>query len=216
MLNDSKTFEELLTGLQNINPAIPLPLVLRPKLWNGMLVVPEHKEIRVLEQEGEKPKNAYYVVRGYVIVCGYDESTDEYIWRIYQPGTIVALNCFMHRKRSIYTIKTGKKALVWSVGADVMKEIYQEMDGMREFALQTAAAYDERMERGRNILLTLDIDDRVRKFYKYYPGLLPSRTSLLPDGVVASFLAITKPQLRRTRSKLISAGLLNIKKKIVQ
>ncbi|WP_285060068.1 Crp/Fnr family transcriptional regulator [Pedobacter ginsengisoli] len=210
MLNDEKTFEELIIAIQNVNTAIPLPLALRPKLWNRMEVLDRCKDVSVLEREGEVPKNAYYVVKGFAMVYGYDERTDEYVWRIYRPGSIVALNCFMHRKKSMYTIKASKRALLWSVSADVMKEIYKEMEGMREFALQTSAEYDNRTERGRNLLLALELDDRVRKFYKYYPGLLPARKSPVPDDAVASFLAISKYQLQRTRNKLIRAGILRV------
>lgn len=210
MLNDEKTFEELITVLQNITPDVHLPIMLRGKLWNEMEVEPVYTDVSVLEHEGEKPKNAYYVVTGFVMVYGYDERTDEYVWRIYPPGSIVALNCFMHRKRSLYTIKASKKALVWSVSAAVMKDIYDSMPGMREFALQTASEYDNRMERGRNVLLALDIDDRVRKFYMYYPVLLPAKRSPVSDDAVASFLALTKYQLQRTRNKLIRAGILKV------
>jgi len=210
MLNDEKTFEELMVGLQSINPDIPLPVALRGKLWNKMEVRPERAELSVLEHEGEKPRNAYYVVRGFAMVYGYDDKTDEYVWRLYPPGSIVALNCFMHRKRSLYTIKASKKALVWSVDADVMKGIYNDMEGMREMALATSAEYDNRTERGRNLLLALDVDDRVRKFYKYYPGLLPAKRSPVPDDAVASYLAISKYQLQRTRNKLIRAGVLRV------
>jgi CRP-like cAMP-binding protein len=208
MLNDEKTFEELMSTLQSINPDIPLPMALRGKLWNEMEVELVRTQVEVLEREGEKPKKAYYVVTGFVLVYGYDERADEYVWRMYHPGSIVALNCFMHCKKSIYTIKAGKKALLWSVGADVMKDIYNSMDGMREMALATSAEYDNRTERGRNLLLALDVDDRVRKFYKYHPGLLPAKRSPMPDDAVASFLAITKYQLQRIRTKLSNSGLL--------
>jgi len=142
MLNDEKTFEELMNGLQSINPDVPLPMALRYKLWKEMEIETVCTELKVLEREGEKPKKAYYVVTGFVMVCGYDERTDEYVWRMYRPGSIVALNCFMHRKRSLYTIKAAKKTLLWSVGADMMKDIYSSMEGMREFALQTSSEYD--------------------------------------------------------------------------
>jgi CRP-like cAMP-binding protein len=211
MLNDETNFEKLITILKNIDPDAALPGMLRGKLWNEMQVRPEQADVSVLEHEGEKPKNAYYVVTGFVMVYGYDDKTDEYVWRIYPPGTIVALNCFMHRKRSLYTIKASKKALVWSVGADVMKDIYDSMEGMREFALQTASEYDNRMERGRNVLLALDADNRVRKFYMYYPVLLPAKRSPVSDDAVASYLALTKYQLQRIRSKLLRAGILRVR-----
>ncbi|MCW3117385.1 MAG: hypothetical protein JWM28_1467 [Chitinophagaceae bacterium] len=210
MLNNEKTFDELMNGLQSINPDVPLPMTLRSKLWNEMEVEPVCADVQVLEREGEKPKKAYYVVRGFVMVYGYDERTDEYVWRMYRAGSIVALNCFMHRKRSLYTIKAGKKALLWSVGADVMKDIYSGIPGMREMALATSAEYDNRTEQGRNLLLALDVDERVRKFYKYYHGLLPAKRSPVPDDAVASFLAISKYQLQRVRTKLIRAGVLKI------
>lgn len=209
MLNDEKTFGELINGLQSINPDVPLPIALRGKLWNEMEVELPCPDVKVLEREGEKPKKAYYVVTGFVMVYGYDDKTDEYVWRLYPPGSIVALNCFMHRKRSLYTIKASKKALVWSVGAEVMKDIYDSMEGMREMALATSAEYDNRTERGRNLLLALELDDRVRKFYKYYPGLLPARKSPVPDDAVASFLAISKYQLQRVRTKLIRSRILH-------
>ena len=59
-------------------------------------------------------------------------------------------------------------------------------------------------------MLALDIDDRVRKFYRYHPDLLPAKRSPVPDVAVASFLAISKYQLHRTRNKLIRAGILRV------
>ena len=209
MLNNKTAFARLMALLKSIDPAVPLPAELEDYLWENMIVEEFCTKPRVLETEGKVPGQAYYVVRGFVIVYGFDEKQDRYVMRIYRENTIVALNCFMKQTVSVYTIVACKDTLVWSITIGHMKQIYEDMPGMEKMALKTALEYSAAKEDARARLLALDIEDRVLQFYKRYKGLLPSRKSPIRDACIACFLNMSLAVLRKTRRKLNDKGLLN-------
>ena len=65
MLTIKKAFEKLMKLLRSIKPAQPLPIRLEPFLWERMgEFSPANEE--VLVAQGEVPKYAYYIVKGYI------------------------------------------------------------------------------------------------------------------------------------------------------
>lgn len=208
MLNNKKAFARLMALLKSIDPDVPLPADLEGYLWKEMIVENFCTKARVLETEGKVPAKAYYVVRGFVMVYGFNKNLDRYVMRIYRENTIVALNCFMKQKLSEYTIIACKGTLVWSISHNHMKQIYADMEGMEELALKTALEYSAAKEAARAKLLAMDIEERILQFYKKYPGLLPPKTSPIRDACIACFLNMGIDLFRKKRRKLKNKGLL--------
>ncbi|WP_316813856.1 Crp/Fnr family transcriptional regulator [Pedobacter heparinus] len=209
MLNNKNAFARLMALLCSIDPAVPLPDELEDYLWQHMIVEAFCSKSRVLENEGAVPAKAYYVVRGFVMVYGFDIKLDRYVMRIYRENTIVALNCFMKQTVSVFTIVACKDTLVWSISDARMKEIYEDMPGMETMALSTALKYSDGKEAARAKLLAMEVEERVFHFYNRYIGLLPPRKSPIKDKCVACFLNVSVGVLRRVREKLKTQGLLN-------
>lgn len=210
MITNENVLDELLAVIRAAVNARSLPEGLRSKLKQKLDAVETRNTALVLEREGEIPKNAYYVVKGYVTIIGYDEELNEYVSRLYGPGTIVAQRCFMYQRLSRYTVIASKRALVWAVSAGVMNEIYEELPGMREIALQVSDHYEDRKRRARELLISLNLEQRVLMFYKRNVLLLPAVRSVVCDEAVASYLGLPKYQLKRKRTKLICKGILKV------
>lgn len=209
MLNNRKTFEEkLIPSLRAIDPDVPLPERLPVFLWEKMEPDPFCKNVTELEKEGEIPANAYFVVKGFVLVCGYNSKLDRYIMRIYGENKIVAMNCFMRQKKSKYTIIGCKGTLVWRISSAHMQEIYKEMEGMLHMAWKTAGYYNDDMEEMKNDLLSHPMQERVLRFYSCFVGLLPSKKSPIRDAAIADYLQMSVAWLKRIRKKLSDDGLL--------
>ncbi|WP_316794276.1 Crp/Fnr family transcriptional regulator [Pedobacter frigoris] len=201
MLNNRKTFEKLMTLLRNIYPDVPLPEGFEEFLWIRMTVEPLYKKDKILEFQGEKPKNAYYVVSGLVTVHGYLDAVP-FTESIYRENTIVALNAFMKREDAAHTITATKGTLVWSISHTAMEEIYKEWPPLKALALQTALNYLEMKKERRSSFLAMLAEDRVLEFYKAFKGLLPVRSSPIKDVDIASYLSTSLKSLRRNRGKL--------------
>lgn len=208
MLNNRIPFERLMAILRAIDPDIPLPDELENYLWENMEVEPFCFVPRDLEREGSIPENAYYVVRGLVIVYAYENGIP-YATSIYRENTIVALNCFMKQVESPYTITGIKNTLVWSISHTHMQKIYHDMKGMTEMALKTAMEYIEKKETQRYALLALEAEERVLKFYIQFNIFPPAKKSPVSDADIASYLSITVKALRWYRGKLKKQDLLN-------
>ena len=206
MLNNRKTFEKLMTLLRNIYPDVPLPEGFEEFLWDRMKVEPFYRENKILEFQGEKPKNAYYVASGLVTVHGYLDGVP-FTESIYRENTIVALNAFMKQKDADHTITATKGTLVWSISHTTMKEIYRKWPPLKAFALQTALNYLEMKKERRNSFLVMPDEERVLEFYIAFKGLLPPRNSPMEDKEIASYLLLSIDVLRRVRRKLKKAGL---------
>lgn len=208
MLNNKNAFARLMALLRSINPAVPLPDELDNYLWQHMIVEAFCSSSRVLENEGAVPARAYYVVRGFVIVYGFDLQLDRYVLRIYRENTIVALNCFMKQQVSVFTIVACKDTLVWSISDAGMKQLYKDMPDMETMALSTALKYSDGKELARAKLLAMKFEERVLHFYNRYVGLLPPKKSPIRDKCIACFLNMSVAVLRNTRAELRAAGLL--------
>lgn len=208
MLNNKNAFARLMALLRSINPAVPLPDELDNYLWQHMIVEAFCSSNRVLENEGAVPARAYYVVRGFVIVYGFDLHLDRYVLRIYRENTIVALNCFMKQQVSVFTIVACKDTLVWSISDAGMKQLYKEMPDMETMALSTALKYSDGKELARAKLLAMEFEERVLHFYNRYVGLLPPKKSPIRDKCIACFLNMSVAVLRNTRGELRAEGLL--------
>ncbi|MES2454043.1 MAG: cyclic nucleotide-binding domain-containing protein [Bacteroidota bacterium] len=176
---------------------------MRWRIWKEMKAEPVYADVFVLLREREVPVKAYYVLRGFVLLYGYLEGRGEYVCRIYGPGSMVVLDCFMYRQPSVYMVKSAKYAVLRSISFKTLERLYVTIPGMPDFALQAAASAVSYENRIREQLLALPVVDRVVQFYKLFTGLLPARTSPLPDDAIAYFLAISKYQLRRARGKLM-------------
>ncbi|MNL05765.1 hypothetical protein D3C87_1263770 [compost metagenome] len=209
MLNNRIVFARLIALLKSINPAVPLPEGLEDYLWEFMEVEELCIKSCRFEEEGEIPKKAYYVVRGFVIVYGYNHKLDKYVFRIYRENTIVAMDCFMQQEVSEYCIWGCKDALLWSISSGHMDKIYERWEGMKDFAWKTASRYNAAKEKARSSLLGIeDIETRILEFYARYKGLLPPGKSPIRDACIACFLDITLIVLRKNRHKLKEKGLL--------
>lgn len=200
MLNNKRSFDRLMVLLSKIDIKIPLPDALADYLWENMVVEPFCFSARTLEAEGTVPRNAYYVVCGLVMVYGFDENLERFVFRIYRENSIIALNCFMKQAKSAFTIVTCRGTLVWSISNQHMQHIYKSMPGMEQMALKTALEYGAVKEQARASLLSLDIAERVIQFYRRYYGLLPAKKSPIKDACIACFLSVTVPMLRKMRS----------------
>lgn len=209
MLNEvnRKTFDRLAGLLRSICPEIPLPLGFEQFLWEHMKVEPLCKVRRVLEWEGLKPKKAYYVVSGLVLVQGYADGLP-YTASIYREHTIVAMNAFMKGKKAIHQIIGTRDAMVWSIRRESMLLLYQKWPEMKAMALQTALDYIELKKIQRSALLALCEEERVARFYQVFKGLLPPKQSPLRDKEIASYLSVSEDSLRWYRLKLRQLDLL--------
>ncbi|MES2455408.1 MAG: Crp/Fnr family transcriptional regulator [Bacteroidota bacterium] len=207
MLDNRDVFKRLMKLLRSLARK-PLPPELDEVLWNEMMVLPYFYKEDILEDEGQIPGHAYYVVSGYVMVYAWCSNGYRYLFRIYRENTIVAFKDFMNQDKSRYQIVACRNTRVWSVSNEVMTEIYKNMDGMREMALNTVLEYSDSKEKLRNDLLALDTDDRVLAFYKTFEGLLPARTGPIRDMDIADFLVLTIDELREARKRLKKRGLL--------
>lgn len=210
MLNNKIVFERLIALLENLDPEqkFELPDDLKYYLWQYMIVEEFCKQPFEFEKEGKTPKNAYYVVRGFVIVYGYNHQLDKYVFRIYRENTIVAMDCFMRQQVSAYCIWACKDTLLWSISAAHMEYIYENWN-LRAFALETSSKHNAAKEQSRASLLGIaDIEMRVLEFYRRYKGLLPPPKSPIRDACIACFLDITVVQLRNVRARLKAKELL--------
>lgn len=202
-----KTFDRLMALLRAICPEIPLPVGFEQFLWQHMKVEPLCKVRRVLECEGLKPKKAYYVVNGLVLVQGFADGS-AYTASIYREHTIVAMNAFMKGKKAIHQITGTRDALVWSIRRESMLLLYKQWPEMKAMALQTALDYIELKKIQRSALLALSEEERIIKFYEVFKGLLPPKQSPLRDKEIASYLSLTEDGLRWRRKKLKMQKLL--------
>jgi CRP-like cAMP-binding protein len=210
MLNNKIVFARLIALLENLNPEekFELPEDLKDYLWKYMIVENLCKKPVRFEKEGKTPKNAYYVVRGFVVVFGYNDDTERYVFRIYRENTIVAMDCFMRQQKSFYCIWGCKDTLLWSISAAHMDYIYENW-GLRSFALETASKHNAAKERSRASLLGIeDVEMRVLEFYRRYKVLLPARNSPIRDACIASFLRISVSALKHNRDALLQKKLL--------
>ena len=209
MLNNKIAFVRLMTLLKSIDPDVPLPEGLEDYLWENMMVEEFCIKTRRFEQEGAIPKNAYYVVRGFVMVYGYNHKLDRYVFRIYRENTIVAMDCFMQQEISEYCIWGCQDSLLWSISSGHMDTIYHRWEGMKDFAWKTASRYNATKEKSRNLLLGIeDTETRILEFYNRYKGLLPPGKSPIKDKCIACFLGLTVNVFRKNRRKLRDKGLL--------
>ena len=209
MLNNKKVLASLMDLLSKVDPNVPLPEELAAFLWSKAEVEPLCLKARDLESEGEIPGKAYYVVRGFVIVNGFDQYLDQYTFRIYRENTIIGMNCFMQQQLSDFTITACKGTLVLSLTHAHLQQAYQEVPGMEQLALKTALAYSDYKESSRAALLVLETAEKILRFYHQYKGLLPARQSPIKDASIARFLGMSIITLRRIRDKLFKKGLLN-------
>jgi len=190
-----------MAALRSIYPNVPLPEGLEEFLWNHMIVEAFCKKKRVLEREGEVPKNAYYVLNGKVTVEGFADGLP-YTECIYRENTIVALNAFLKQEKSLHTITATAGTLVWSISNETMLEMYQKWPEMKALALQAALNYMELKRAQRSSLLALPEEERAAEFYKAFKGLLPARQSPIRDAEIAGYLAMPLRALRYWRKRL--------------
>lgn len=209
MLNNKKLFAGLMDLLDKVDHNVPLPEELSTYLWEKAEVEPFCSKVKDLETEGKIPEKAYYVVRGFVIVYGFDQQLDRYVFRIYRENTIVGMNCFIQQQLSDFTITACKETLLWSLTHVHLLQAYQEVPGMEQLALKTALAYSDHKESSRAALLVLETEEKILRFYQEYKGLLPARQSPIKDASISCFLDMSIITLRRTRDKLRKKGLLS-------
>lgn len=189
----------------DVNKVIPdtLKPFLNKYMSRGMVLL----RSKTLEWENKRPRRAYYVAIGFVIVYGFDEKGKLFPFRLYGPDAIVALNCFMKQCESPFRIKACKGALVWGISAVHMNKIYQNMEGMELFALRAALEFGATQETLRADLLALETELRIIEFYDLtYPELLPPKDSPVFDREIAKYLDIPLHTLRRMRRTLINSG----------
>ncbi|WP_276090458.1 cyclic nucleotide-binding domain-containing protein [Pedobacter sp. JY14-1] len=196
-------FEALLALLQSIRPEASLPEELAPLLWQVLSKNVEISTDHVLEEKDRRPRHAYYVVKGYVWIYAWGLNGYRYLFRIYRPGTIVALMDFINQEESQYEIVTGKGTTVRKIAVQDMERIYSEIPGMKEFAYYTALRYNQYKEKLHRDLLALeDLDERVLTFYRYFPGMLPANQAPIRSRDLADFLGISVRQLADARSRM--------------
>lgn len=209
MLNNKIVFERLIALLESIDPGVKLPQDMKDYLWQYMIAEKFCKQATCFEQEGKIPKNAYYVVRGFVIVYGYNHKLDRYVFRIYLENSIVAMDCFMQQEKSEYCIWACKDTLLWSISSGHMDVIYDRW-GLKDFAWKTASRHNAGREKSRSWLLGIeDLETRILEFYTRYPGLWPARKSPIRDACIACFLRISVPALKKHRRILRDKGILS-------
>ncbi|MBB5437347.1 CRP-like cAMP-binding protein [Pedobacter sp. AK017] len=209
MLNNKIVFARFMALLKSIDPDVPLPAELEDYLWKNMIVEALCNKACRIEEENKIPKKAYYVVRGFVLVYGYNHEQDRYLFRIYRANSIVAMDCFMRQQTSPYCIWLCKDTLLWSISSTCMDAVYKNWDGMKAFAFKTSSKHNAAKEQSRASLLGIeDIETRILEFYKRYKGLLPPKKSPIRDTCIACFLDTTKSILKRNRRNLKNKGLL--------
>jgi len=208
MLTTEVILDRIMAKLERIDPSVPLHKNLRPYLKGKMTRGPYYVRTKTLEWEGRIPRRAYYVVRGYVLIYGFDRYVNQYVFRIYGEDTIVALNCFMKQRVSIYTICACRDTYVWSISNQQMLDIYNSMQGMENMARQAAMDFSTDAEQIRTDLLALEDYDRVETFYHLYPELLPAKRSPVRDRDVAEYLDLSRSKFRRIRLELMESGRL--------
>jgi CRP-like cAMP-binding protein len=207
MLHPDVILSRIMVILKSIDSKRVLPETLKPFLGRCMARGTVLLRSKTLEWEHKIPKRAYYVAIGFVIVYGLDERGKPFPFRIYGRDTIVALNCFMTQGHSAFRIKACKGALVWSINAGDLKNLYQNMDGMELFALRAALDLGAAQEVLRANLLALEPELRIIEFYLLiFPELLPVKNSPIFDGEIAKFLDISLPTFRRIRRILLQKG----------
>lgn len=197
-----------MTLLAGIYPDIPLPIGFDDFLWEHMVVESLCKVRRTLENEGGKPKKAYYVVSGLVMVQGFVDGLP-YTASIYSENTIVAMNAFMKGIPARHTITALKDTMVWSISRSKMILLYDKWPEMKAMALQTALDYIELKKMQRSALLALPEEERLNVFYNDLKGLLPPKHSPLRDKEIASYLSMTEDSFRWYRNKLRRGEFLN-------
>jgi len=206
MLTIKKAFEKLMKLLRSIKPVQPLPIRLEPFLWERMEEFSPANE-EVLVAQGEVPKYAYYIIRGYIHLYFICDKGIKHVARFYKEDRIVALLSFLERKKSPCYIIAGRDTLLSRVSHQDMQEIYDSMEGMKEFAMLTVLEHDHAKEQLRESIRGLAAEERVLKFYRVYGFLLPAERARL-DEEIASYLGMAVRTLVRHRTKLISDGLI--------
>ncbi|TKC07125.1 Crp/Fnr family transcriptional regulator [Pedobacter frigoris] len=199
MLTIKNAFERLMRLLRSIKPEQPLPVLLEPYLLKNMdEYSPASGE--VLVKQGEKPKFAYFIIRGYIYVYLHDENGGKHVKRFYRENRIVAFLSFLELTNSPYTIVAGHDTLVSKIGIEEMTVIYDTWKGMKEFAQLVVMQYDEVKEGQHLKLLNMAADDRVREFYNLYPCMWPPLKARMDDEI-AEYLQISARTLRRIRKQ---------------
>lgn len=203
MLTIKHAFQKLMTLLSQINPKIALPIGLEKYLWDHMEEL-SPKANQILVKQGEIPKHAYYIIRGYIYVYYDDEDGKRHVKRFYRENRIVTFLSFLEQHASPYTIVAGRDTLLSRISNVDMREIYQRWEGMKEFAMLVVLQYDEAKSAIKEKLMAMELEERVNAFYQCYPCLLPA-SKVRMDELVASYLQIAVSSLRRIRN-----GTLNI------
>lgn len=202
-------FKRLLKLLQRITPNAPLPDGLVPLLLQWLSDDIGYVQEATLEWQGEKPRYAYFVVKGCLKVNAWNEDGDMYMLRIYRPDTIAAFKEFLTQEASDYEIRVCRNSVVRRISIEGMREIYRLLPGMEKFAFDTALNYNQSKEKLHRDLLAIEqTDDRVLRFYKLFSMLYPAKGSRIRDADIASFLHISRDQLKKARTRLKREGLL--------
>jgi len=201
--NYDDVFKSLLKLLQSIRPGVPLPDGLPPLLWSLLSNDITFREETVLEEKDRKPKHAYYVIKGYVKVYAWGLNGYRYLFRIYRPGTIVALMDFIDQNTSEYELVACRKSTVRKISIRGMEQIYATIPGMKEFAYNTALSYNQYKEKlYRDLQALEDVDDRVLAFYRFFPGMLPAQHAVIRSVELAGFLGLSDKRLVMARRAL--------------
>ncbi len=94
-------FDSMIETIQAVSPKQPLHPELRPFLDRVMKEHASALDYELLEEIGLKPKNAYYVVSGFVLLIAYDEQGDPYVYRIYRANSMWPWTVSWIRRRLI-------------------------------------------------------------------------------------------------------------------
>jgi CRP-like cAMP-binding protein len=210
MLTIKSAFERLKKLLTKVNPAITLPATFFDYLWKEMDEITPDPDVPLVRQ-GDIPKFAYFIIRGFLSVYYVDEEGDKYMKRFYKEDQITAFLSFLEQQPSPYTIVPGKDTLLSRISIAKMEEIYKGWTGMKEFAQLTVMQYEEKKEGIKDRLMQKKGEQRVLAFYLLYPGLLHSKVFV--DSDIASYLRLTRETLCTMRAALIDKCLLPGKKR---
>jgi signal-transduction protein with cAMP-binding, CBS, and nucleotidyltransferase domain len=194
--------------LQEVEPNRPLPEEFKLMMRSYMLPLPYCHKPTILEEEGCVPKYAYYVLRGFVLVYGYDAELNRYVRAIYNEHSFVALNCLMLQRRSEYTIVACADTLVWRISYSDMQLARRRCVDNDDIFWKASAAGMESGEALKNGLRSRSAQNRTLAFYSKFPCLLPPRKSIVKSPDIADYLMLSCDQLKRIRIALRHKQLL--------
>lgn len=208
MLNEENNEERLsdvildaiITLLQHLSKARPLPVGLRHKLHHWMRVIRPKTGDR-LELGGKLHNYAYFIVEGFIYVTYIDAETKQVrIKCFYAKDEIAALQNFIDELAGGFTLVAGCDTVLARISLEAMHNIYETWPDMIGFAKSVVGYFDGQKDRLKDLLTEYGAKISVPHFFELYECLKDGKKVRMRKEI-AGYLGVSTRTLRRYTPK---------------